>query len=110
MLHVHCYYNEMTCDGTKVKCTMEVPCKNSNEYVPFMLRIHWNFCVEVPCMEYLSLQASNNKEDYSTHGVIFLAACPEGQMYHAWKFHAKFPMNTYPYTLKLYVTEFPHRE
>ena len=63
-----------------------------------MLRIHWNFCVEVPCMEYLSLQASS-KEDYSTHGVIFLAACPEGQMYHAWKFHVKVSMNTYPNAL-----------
>ena len=56
------------------------------------VRIHWNFYVEVPCMEYLSLQASS-KKDYSTHGVIFLAACPEGQMYHAWKFHKKVPMN-----------------
>jgi len=47
--------------------------------------------VEAPCMEYLSLQASS-KEDYTSHGVIFLAACPEGQIYHAWKFHLKVPI------------------
>ena len=47
-------------------------------------------------MEYLSLQTSS-KEDYSTHGVVFLAACLERQMYHAWKFRVKVPMNTYPY-------------
>ena len=54
-------------------------------------------------MVHLSLQASS-KEDYSTHGVIFLDACPEGQMYHAWKFHVKVPMNTYSkgtYSLEL---------
>ena len=49
MLHVLRYYNEMTCDGTKVKCTTEVPRKNSNEYVPlryvFIGIFTWNMAL-----------------------------------------------------------------
>ena len=41
---------------------------------PVMLRIHWNFCMEVPCMEYLSLRASS-KENYTMCGVIYLPCC-----------------------------------
>ena len=56
--------------------------------------IHWNFYVELPCMVHLSLRASS-KENYTMCGVIFLAACLQRQIFHAWNFHVKVPMNTY---------------
>ena len=50
--------------------------------------------MELPCMVHLSLRASS-KENYTMCGVIFLAACLQRQIFHAWNFHAKVPMNTY---------------
>jgi len=45
----------------------------------------WNIC---PCR-----QAA--RKITPQHGAIFLAACLERQIFHAWNFHVKVPMNTY---------------
>ena len=48
----------------------------------FVWKFHaWNIC---PCR-----QAA--RKITPQHGVIFLAACPKGQIFHAWKFHAIIP-------------------
>jgi len=50
--------------------------------------------VELPCILHLSLPASS-KENYTMWGVIFLAACLQRQIFHAWSFNVKVPMNMY---------------